>query len=219
MPTNTHQSMPRELAHVAAHEPRIKSQESRIKAAVAIVLRHGGDGVEMLLMQRAHHENDPWSGQMAFPGGKIEASDADAQQAAMRETLEEVGIALRDDQFVGRLNDLYGFKLDGVYVAHLSSFVFWIDEPVNIVPNYEVADTVWLPLQWLEDKHNYLLYDPPRKEIPKMPSVLIDEPKQQVLWGLTLRIVLHLVDLLQQPMRVLDDATKQTIRQIEADEE
>jgi 8-oxo-dGTP pyrophosphatase MutT (NUDIX family) len=201
------------------HQPRIKTQQSHIKAAVSVILREGPNGTEILLMQRAHHDADPWSGQMAFPGGKIEPSDAGPQQAAMRETLEEVGIELSDKHYVGRLNDLYSFKIDDVYGAHLSSFVFCVDEDVQIVPNYEVADTVWLPLAWLESEHNYLLYETSRIELPKMPSVLIDTQKQQVLWGLTLRIVVHLFDIIKHPMQVFEPTVRQTIQQIELDEE
>ncbi|HAU68825.1 MAG: CoA pyrophosphatase [Arenicella sp.] len=203
---------------LAQHEPRIKSEPSRIKAAVCMVLREGTNGTEILLMQRAHHADDPWSGQMAFPGGKIEESDAGPKEAAMRETLEEVGIELSDSQFVGRLNDLYGFKLEDVYVAHIASFVFWLDEHVPVIANYEVADTVWLPLSWLNDADNYMLYEPERVEIPPMPAVRINMELHQVLWGLTLRIVVHFLDIIEHPMSVIEPSIRQRIQRLEENE-
>ena len=184
-----------------------------------MVLREGAGGTEILLMQRAHHPDDPWSGQMSFPGGKIEDSDAGSKEAAMRETLEEVGIDLSDAQYLGRLNDLYGFKFEDVYVAHIASFVFWLDEHVPVIPNYEVADTVWLPLSWLDDVDNYMLYQPERIEIPAMPAVLINLELQQILWGLTLRIVVHFLDIIGHPMSVIEPSIRERIQRLEKDEE
>lgn len=207
------------LQAIRQHEPRIKLQHSRIRAAVCLILREGNQGTEILLMQRAHHKNDPWSGQMAFPGGKIETSDAGPKEAAMRETLEEVGLDMADAQYLGQLNDIYGFKLDGVYVAHISTFVFWLKQPVTIVPNYEVGDTVWLPFAWMDDPQRYMLYASPRAGMPDMPAVRINLDKQQILWGLTLRIIVHFFDLIDHPIRVFDAQICERIRQVERDEE
>jgi 8-oxo-dGTP pyrophosphatase MutT (NUDIX family) len=60
-------------------------------AAVAIVLGPDGD---VLFIRRAHREGDPWSGDMAFPGGRHEPTDPDLRHTAMRETFEEVGLDL-----------------------------------------------------------------------------------------------------------------------------
>src|SRR6185369_3871770 len=64
---------------------------SRVPAAVAMILRQGPGGLEMLFIERAEHENDPWSGNLAFPGGKVEPGE-EPRQAAERETLEEIGL-------------------------------------------------------------------------------------------------------------------------------
>lgn len=206
------------LDPLTRYQPRLKTEPSRIKAAVCVILREGKDGLEFLMMQRADHPDDPWSGQMAFPGGKVEASDAGPKAAAMRETREEVGIELTDQDYVGRLNDLYGFKLDGIYVAHIASFVFLIDRPVTIKPNYEVADTVWLPLEYLEDPTHFMIYEKPRPDIPDMPAIRINLDKGQILWGLSMRILLLLYDVLERPMSVLDESTLKRLREIEENE-
>ena len=212
---------PAALDLVTRHKPRLKTQASRIKAAVCVILRNTDQGIEFLLMQRADHPNDPWSGQMAFPGGKVEKTDAGPKEAAMREAFEEVGIRLSEQQYVGQLNDLYGFKLDGVYVAHIASFVFLLDEPVSIKHNYEVADTVWLPLEYLEDPNNFMVYENPRVnllDIRDMPAIRINLDKGQILWGLSMRILLLLYDVLERPMTVLDEATIKILRELEANE-
>ncbi|KAJ3048728.1 hypothetical protein HK097_010256, partial [Rhizophlyctis rosea] len=61
---------------------------------------------ELLFVRRAVHIRDRWSGHMAFPGGKAEPGETD-EEAAVRETLEEVGLDLRAESFIplGALDD------------------------------------------------------------------------------------------------------------------
>ncbi|MGB5283894.1 MAG: NUDIX domain-containing protein, partial [Polyangiales bacterium] len=63
-------------------------------AAVAMLLREGASGPEVFFIRRAEHPRDPWSGHMAFPGGRRDAGDATLLDTAMRETREEVGVDL-----------------------------------------------------------------------------------------------------------------------------
>src|SRR4051812_3842337 len=56
------------------------------RAAVAAILRDAAEGPEILFIRRAEHPQDPWSGHMAFPGGREEPGDADLLETAIRET-------------------------------------------------------------------------------------------------------------------------------------
>ena len=75
---------------LAAHRPVARAAPAR--AAVAMVLRPAAGGAsEVLLIERAEKPGDPWSGHMAFPGGRLDPSDPDPRFTAERETFEEVG--------------------------------------------------------------------------------------------------------------------------------
>jgi len=77
-------------------------------ASVAIVFREGPESIEVLLIERAEREGDPWSGHMAFPGGRLEDHDDSSRSTARRETFEEVGIELASAEYLGRLDDIEG---------------------------------------------------------------------------------------------------------------
>jgi len=204
-----------ELQRIREHQPEIRPEASLIKAAVAIILRDGDMGSEVLLMQRAKHERDPWSGQMSFPGGKIDPQDLNPKAAAIREAHEEVGAHLPDTAFVGQLDDLYGLKVNDVFSVHVSCFVFKPLEPLSLVANEEVADMVWLPLKILSDRKNAYDYEHPKDPSLSMPAVMIDEPKEQILWGLSLRMLANLYDLIDWPIQVLSDSDKEHLRNVE----
>lgn len=172
------------------------ADDGLLQAAVSMVLRDGKHGTEVLLMQRAYHKNDPWSGQMAFPGGKIEASDYNAKAAAERETLEEVGIKLRADEYLARLDDVYGLGASQNKNVHVASFAFWLNHPVKLKGNYEVGDLVWLPFSHLMDMQYRHQVTHPLDQQQRWPAVMINQDKQQILWGLSLRMLARLAEII-----------------------
>ncbi len=149
----------REQPGIARLEYRIsvrKAAEANLpdvrRAAVALILRLGDpvDEPELLFVQRAHYETDPWSGQVAFPGGREEPGDASLLETAMRETWEETGIDVRrDGEVVGQLDDLrpQTVRLPAVVVR---PYVMLIGEPADPVLSDEVAAAFWVPLALLQ---------------------------------------------------------------------
>jgi len=196
------------------YQANTQTPESLVNAAVSIVLRNP-ENPEFLLMQRAKHPNDPWSGQMAFPGGKFETKDGSYKQTAIRETQEEVGLELREDEFIGQLDDVYGVKANGELSVHVACFVFLLERDVNLNANHEVADMVWLPFSFLEDPLNFYEHAHPHDLSLKMPAILIDQPKEQILWGLSLRMLLTLYRVLHLPMKAISDKDKEQLSLIE----
>lgn len=159
------------------------------RAAVAAVFRQCDDsaGAELLFIQRATKPTDPWSGQMALPGGRTEPSDPTPRATAMRETSEEVGLDLNRAQFIGSLTELDGGRTTK-RIVNVSAHGFWLDGPrPPLTPNYEVADTVWVPLSYLEDPNRYIEYHYPPAGAD-FPGIQLDQD-DQVIWGLTLRLL------------------------------
>ena len=76
---------------LAQHQPYLVGSTDKTRAAVAAVLGPTPEGLQLLFIERAQHPDDPWSGHIAFPGGRIEIDDPSPRAAAERETLEEVG--------------------------------------------------------------------------------------------------------------------------------
>lgn len=167
------------------------------EAAVAAVFRAGAGGTELLFIQRAKKATDPWSGHMAFPGGRCDPVDSDSWSTAIRETSEEVALDLTAAQTLGSLTPLQpGGGRGGLSTIH--AHCFWLDgEPPSLVPNYEVAATVWVPLADLTDRSRYIDYYYPASD-STWPGIQLDDP-DQVIWGLTLRFLAGFFDRLDQP--------------------
>ena len=181
---------------VGTHEPRLLDRTEDLKvAAVAAVVRQTGDGVEVLFIHRAEDPKDPWSGHMAFPGGRVEDRDADSLEAAMRETREEVDLDLeKAGTLLGRLSDVAAVGRGRPLALVVEPFVFSIEDRPTLDPNHEVADVVWVPLDFLLDRSN-------RSTITwRHGAVSVNLPcyryQEHVIWGLTFGMVDELLTLI-----------------------
>lgn len=141
-------------ARIAAHEPvAVPPDEAPRRAAVAVILRAPwpGQDVDVLYIRRVEHPDDPWSGHVAFPGGHVDAVDRDAGEAAVRETLEEVGVDLvRDARSLGRLDDVRAIGRGRVLPLAVTPVVFALERDVSLRPEpTEVAAAFWVSLAQL----------------------------------------------------------------------
>jgi 8-oxo-dGTP pyrophosphatase MutT (NUDIX family) len=152
-------------------------------AAVSIIIRDRRFP-SVLLIKRAERSGDPWSGQIAFPGGKMQPEDGTARDTAIRETMEEVGFDL------GRAAEFLGYA--NVTTTHTGTMdvvpsVFILKERVEIKPNEEVASYRWVDLEDLlapeaQATHKFS-YQGKNVELPAFAV------GDYVVWGLTHRIL------------------------------
>lgn len=194
-------------AKLAAHRPETEAS-LRVKrpASVALALRPGEKGLEALFIRRAEHDDDPWSGHMALPGGSKEENDASVEATARREAWEEVGLELSSDQLIGRLSDITGGRLEWFDMA-LSAFVYYVEEhPILTICDTEVAETVWIPLQFLMDPKNVSEFlwemDPDKRLFPAF------QFGPYTIWGLTYRIIAEFNSLFGIEIPVFEKVTR-----------
>jgi len=126
---------------LALHHPQSIAPEPRDhSAAVALVLA-GGSDLSLCVIRRAERADDPWSGHLAFPGGRQDPGDRDSQATAERETLEEVGLDVRRGEFLGALSQvLVRGRVPGWRMI-LSPFVYSLGETKPPLP----PATKWPP--------------------------------------------------------------------------
>lgn len=115
------------------------------RAAVAVVLHDGGDAPRVLLMKRAERAGDPWSGHISLPGGGHQPGDPDLLATAIRETDEELGLALDPGQLVGSLPPLAP-RMSGPTGLEVTPFVFRVEVAPVAVCGPEAVCAFWLPL-------------------------------------------------------------------------
>ncbi len=164
------------------------------KAAVAAILREHSGEAELLLIRRAEHPRDPWSGQMGLPGGRVEPADASPLDAAVRETREEIGLDLGAlGRLLGRLSEVRTHLPLGSVPHSVVPFVFSVDGDPPLAPNEEVQEALWVPLAFLADGRNRSSFTWVRTGLPlPMPCIRYEG---RVVWGLTLRIVDELLSV------------------------
>ncbi len=119
-------------------------------AAVLVPLVARPEGTTILLTRRTEHLQHH-AGQISFPGGRVEESDASPEDAALRETEEEIGLKRDRIEVMGRLG-LYrtrtGFEITPV--------VGWVSPPFDLSPDrYEVAEVFEVPLSFVADPKNH----------------------------------------------------------------
>jgi len=180
----------RRLTSPDAHLPR-PEDASGPRAAVAVVLREiGGEG-EILFIKRAEREDDPWSGHIAFPGGRHHPLDATLLETATRETHEEVGLDLgKEARALVRLPDIVPYSRMP-HPLTVTPFVFAqarLAQASELLLNAEVAEAFWVPLAPVlrNDEATRFRYQRDGFDLD-LPAY--DLGARGVVWGLTYRMI------------------------------
>ena len=176
------------VAELAATPPRRAEMPERPHAAVALLLAPDPDRI--LLIRRAEREGDPWSGQLALPGGRREAHDGDLLDTAIRETREETGVLLDRAWQRLELDDLAPTTpvLPPIVVR---PYLFLLETALVAGRSREVAHAAWVALADLADPGVYREVDISVRGAPRRVSGY--HLDQGLLWGMTERIVTPVV--------------------------
>jgi len=167
------------------------------RSAVAMILQQRAEGLSILMIKRAERDGDPWSGHMAFPGGRMDKGDAHGLAVASRETEEEVGLTLDETvPCIGRLSELRARSRGWSLPLIISPYVFRIEEDPVLTPNHEVAEVIWVPLDYVLDHSNReTMHFKRGKFDAKLPFYMY---KNRRIWGLSLLMLDELAELISK---------------------
>lgn len=187
--TDPHSAMPAGFSAEVAEAVRQYFPAAPAAAAVLVPLVDHHDGLTVLLTQRASHLKNH-AGQISFPGGRIESSDAGPLAAALRETEEEIGLSREHVTFAGYLE------------PHLVLSGYWVTPVVGFVqPGFEltldrreVESTFEVPLLHVLDASNHQARE---RMLGTTKVHVYDIPYgERHIWGATAGMLMSLYKLL-----------------------
>ena len=163
--------------------------ESLTPAAVLVPIVNRGREPTVLFTRRTDHLKSH-SGQISFPGGRMEERDPTPEATALRETREEIGLVEGDIELLGRLNVREtgtGYRVVPV--------VGMLTPPLSLVRDEnEVAEIFEVPLDFLIDPANRRFETRVRGNVERQfYAIPYDE---YFIWGLTARILVNLGEVL-----------------------
>ncbi len=169
---------------IAGDPPEVPGE---MMASVAIALNRDRS-LKTLMIKRADRKSDPWSGQVAFPGGRTEPEDESIRETAIRETKEEVGIDLsRTARYLGHL---------GTFRTHTGTMlvapcVFVLGQKKRVRLNAEVASYRWIPVEVFFRESSRSVYHLERGGARvNLPAFVY---RDYAIWGLTYRMISLLI--------------------------
>lgn len=170
---------------------KIKANDPKIAAVLALFYPNQNNEVTLLLTKRANY-NGTHSGQISFPGGKVEQSDLNLKQTALRETFEEVGIIDEDIEVIREFTEVY-IPPSNFLVTPFIGIIY--NKPVFKV-NSEVAKIIEVPFSKLIDETNIgsiKITNSYMKET-SVPCFKIDD---SIIWGATAMILSEIREVLK----------------------
>ena len=164
------------------------------QAAVALIFAGADAALSLCFIQRATHPRDPWSGQMALPGGRAGAADGSLRAAAVRETREEVGLRLERCQYLGAGQVIPLVRAGRPMAGSVAPFVFYSGVELSpLMPDpKEVTAAYWIALAHLRDPRNRATLERVADGgTRRLPAIRFG---RQLIWGMTWRMVTGLLE-------------------------
>jgi 8-oxo-dGTP pyrophosphatase MutT (NUDIX family) len=176
---------------LAAIQPSCLEDEGLPRAAVLLPLYEARDQLHILFTRRSelveHHK-----GQISFPGGAYDSTDPDLRYTAVRETWEEIGVAMDHVEVIGQLDEMVTVSnfLVRPFVGHITQ-----PAPYPFVHSeIEVAEILEVPLDHLRDESN--LVAEPRIYQGRQIVAYSFHWRDHVIWGATARILKQFLELI-----------------------
>ena len=172
------------------------------EAAVLVPLVREAGEWHILFIRRAANERDRHSGQVAFPGGAREASDASAGATALREAREEIGLTAERVELLGVLGPYV--TVSNYRVTPVVGVVEW-PTPLRLQAE-EVARTFLIPLAWLRRRENLTLrarHEMDPASARRHPIIVFEPYDGETLWGATARMTVNFIKAIDDGLFVL----------------
>lgn len=157
---------------------------------MAVFIKEEWDDLWLLMIQRSETPQDPWSGQMAFPGGHAAGQDRTLFDTAAREAKEEVEVDARRQEFLGCLDNVQPKNAPMI----VAPFIFLLVEKVDPKTSREAKEIVWVPLSFLSDPKNISTF------VVNISGEDILMPCHKysghVIWGMSFRIIREIISMI-----------------------
>jgi 8-oxo-dGTP pyrophosphatase MutT (NUDIX family) len=164
------------------------SDEQGANAAVVLLLKSQRNDFGVLFVKRVENPSDPWSGQMALPGGKRKPKDKDLKDTVMRETMEETGIKLDDCRFLGVLTAIRSKPKPKIKI--LPFIVLLEDEPKLKLNKAELESFIWVPFEEVVQSKGTVEFS-----FGKVPAYIFADA---IVWGITYKILSKFVKAVEE---------------------
>ncbi len=149
----------------------------------------------LIFIERVANKKDRHSGQISFPGGKVDPTDPSYAYTALREAEEEVGVAANSINLLGNLTNLYipvSNFLVHPFVGYLDHTPTFQAQESEVQALLETPFSTFLKEETIKRKtlhiNQYTLRDVPHYEV-----------KDKIIWGATAMMMSELVEVARQP--------------------
>jgi 8-oxo-dGTP pyrophosphatase MutT (NUDIX family) len=163
--------------------PVLENSGKNKLASILVVIY--GESPIVVMTEKPKHMNFH-AGEISFPGGNLDSTDSNLLETALRETREEIGLALRTDQVIGQLDPV--ITLNSGFT--ILPFVSVVDEIPPLLANAEVEKIFHIPLEsFLKTMANDP--DPTHNLIQEMYTF---EFQGNIVWGASARVLKQIAD-------------------------
>lgn len=172
---------------LARQQEPFPPDSKKARGAVAVIVKEEANDLWLLMIRRHENPRDPWSGQMAFPGGHADSRDRTLFDTAAREALEEVGVDVYHQRFLGCLRNVQPKNAPMV----VSPFIFLLTEEVHPTTSRETREILWIPMSFLLNPKNVSSISvlAGGEEV----SMGCYRYSNQIIWGMSFRIIREIV--------------------------